>query len=81
MYKNGFRVIVPIDMRPLPNDDEMMVAMAVARYYETAVRFVQRGISHTPDIYLVRQRQYWEIKNVRGNVGRIKQCLRNITLV
>lgn len=70
MYTTSFRVITAIDMRPLPNDNEMMVAIAMARYFMTDVRFVQKGISHTPDIYLVKQRQYWEIKNVRGNSKR-----------
>lgn len=70
MQAKSFRVITAIDLRPLPNDDEMMVAMAMARYFATDVRFVQKGISHTPDVYLVRQRQYWEIKHVRGNSKR-----------
>lgn len=51
----------------MPTSDEIAVAEAMSRYFESDIKFIARGISHTPDIYIMRLRQYWEIKNPRGD--------------
>lgn len=68
--KSVFNVIIPTNLKPKPTDDEIAVANVLAGFFQSDIRFVTRGISHTPDIYVVRLRQYWEIKNIRGNGPR-----------
>lgn len=62
-----FNLIIPTDLKPKPTKDEMAVAEVLSNYFHSDIKFVARGISHTPDIFIIRLNQYWEIKNVRGN--------------
>lgn len=48
----------------------MAVAEVLSNYFHSDIKFVARGISHTPDIFIIRLNQYWEIKNIRGNGRR-----------
>ena len=62
-----FKVIIPVDVKPHPDQYEETVARILAKYFQSDVLFVPRSINHTPDIQVVKTRQYWEIKNICGN--------------
>lgn len=62
-----YSLIIPTDLKPKPTNDEMLVAEMLSDFFQSNIKFVARGVSHTPDIFVVRVRQYWEIKNIRGN--------------
>ena len=65
-----FDIITSTNLKPMPTKDEMSVAEVLANFFQSNIKFVARGVSHTPDIYVTRFRQYWEIKNIRGNGPR-----------
>ncbi len=61
----------------MPTNDEITVAEVLAKFFQSNIEFVARGISHTPDVYVIRFSQYWEIKNIRGNSSKtIENTLR-----
>ena len=62
-----FDIITSTNLKPMPTNDEMSVAEVLANFFQSNIKFVARGVSHTPDVYVTRLRQYWEIKNIRGN--------------
>ena len=63
-------LITPSDLKPKPDDYEQRTAAIVANHFKTDIRFVKRGAYPSPDLYLMRQRQYWEIKHIRKNGKR-----------
>jgi hypothetical protein len=62
-----YNLIEPSDLKPEPTKYEKVVARIMAEREKSDVKFVKRGTNTTPDIYIVRTRQYWEIKNIEGN--------------
>ena len=74
----NFRLITPINIKPAPSRDEENVARVLAEFLESDIEFVQKGHLRTPDLFVVRLHQYWEIKNIRGNSKRtIENILRS----
>ena len=66
MQGSFFHVIHPVGLRPMPDKNEELVAELCAVYFHSDVTFVLRGTNTTPDIKVLRTRQFWEIKNIRG---------------
>ncbi len=65
---NQFKVIIPVDMRPYPDNYEEEVARILARRLQSDMLFVPPSNSlHTPDLQVVKTGEFWEIKNIRGN--------------
>lgn len=65
-----FKVIIPINVKPHPDKFEEEVARILANKFRSDIVFVPRGIGHTPDIQIVSNQEYWEIKNIRGNAKK-----------
>ncbi len=66
--QNQFKVIIPVDIKPYPDSYEEMVARILARKFQSDILFVQpTGSLHTPDLQVAKTREFWEIKNIRGN--------------
>lgn len=65
--KPTFEVIVPTSIKPFPDKYEMSVARILAQKFQSDVRFIERGLIKTPDVQVVLTREYWEIKNIKGN--------------
>ena len=65
-----YYLIIPVGMQPRPTKDEEAVAKAMAGYLRSDIRFVERVSSSTPDIYIIKSQQRWEIKHIRGNSKR-----------
>ena len=60
------------------NQSEQHVAKLIAEYFQSDVRFVKPRIQRAPDLYVTKNHQNWEIKNIRGNSKRtIANNLRN----
>lgn len=76
---SNYRVIIPIGILPPPNQDELYIAQLAAEYFQSDILFVKRFMtSPTPDLYVIKTHQYWEIKTIRGNSKRtIENALRN----
>ena len=65
---NQFKVITPVDMKPRPDAYEEEVARILARKFQSDILFVPPINSlHAPDLQVVRDGKFWEIKNIRGN--------------
>lgn len=64
---NQFNVLIPITVKPHPDKYEEKVARILAQKFQSDILFVPRRANRTPDIQIVRTKQYWEIKNIRGN--------------
>lgn len=62
-----FKVLIPIDIKPHPDRYEEAIARILAHRFRSDILFVARNTNHTPDVQVVKTRQYWEIKNIRGN--------------
>lgn len=63
-----FKVIIPIDMKPYPDSYEEKVVRILARKFQSDMLFVPPVNSlHTPDLQVVKNGEFWEIKNIRGN--------------
>lgn len=60
-----YKLITPIDIKPIPTEDEQNVAITLAEYFKSNIEFVKRGSSTTPDIKVGTI--YWEIKSPKGN--------------
>lgn len=60
-----YKLITPIDIKPIPTEDEQNVAITLAEYFKSNIEFVKRGSSTTPDIKVGNI--YWEIKSPKGN--------------
>ena len=71
-------VITPTDISPQPSQSEQYVARLIAEYFQSNVQFVKPRIQRAPDLYVIKTRQNWEIKNIQGNSKRtIANNLRN----
>ena len=68
-----YNLIIPVGMKPKPDPYEETIAEIMAEYFKSNIRFVTRSSSITPDMFIIRTRQYWEIKNIRGNSKRTIQ--------
>lgn len=67
MNKKVFRIIRPVGLRPIPNEFEETIAELCAEYFHSDVEYVIRNNHTTPDIKVIKTRQYWEIKNICGS--------------
>lgn len=67
MTEHNFKLIIPNDLKPKPNEYELIVAGLLADRFTSNIRFVRRGTQTTPDIEIIKTRKLWEIKNIRGN--------------
>lgn len=65
--RSRFQVIIPISVAPHPDRYEEKIARILAQEFQSDVLFMARGSQYTPDIQVVRTKQYWEIKNIRGD--------------
>ena len=71
--KKEYNIIIPVDLKPKPDECERTVAELMAAHYKSDIKFVKRGMMTTPDILVLRYNQNWEIKNIRGNSKRTIQ--------
>lgn len=62
-----FKIIRPVGMKPKPDKYEEKVAELLAVKFQSDVAFVLRGSNTTPDVFVVKTKKYWEIKNIRGD--------------
>jgi hypothetical protein len=62
-----YNLIIPTDVKPTPDKYEIKVAEIMAKEFTSDIKFVKRGTNTTPDIYLIKTHQYWEIKNIEGD--------------
>ena len=62
-----FKIIRPVGMKPKPDKYEEKVAELLAVKLQSDIAFVLRGSSTTPDIFLLKTKKYWEIKNIKGD--------------
>ncbi len=62
-----YNLIIPIGLKPEPDKYEKTIARLCAEKFQSDILFVLRGTSTTPDIQVVKTRQFWEIKNIEGN--------------
>ncbi len=62
-----FQVIIPADIKPLPERHEVSAAQIIANYLMTDVQFVRRNNYKSSD--LKADNDYWEIKSPTG-VGK-----------
>lgn len=67
MRKQSFEVIVPTSVKPAPDKYEMAVARILAQKFRSDIRFIERGVTKTPDIQVLSTKKYWEIKNIKGD--------------
>lgn len=66
-----YNVITPYNIKPEPRPSEQRVARIMAQYFQSDIQFVPTSsVSRTPDLFIVRLHQLWEIKNIRGNGKR-----------
>lgn len=69
-----YNVITPVGMKPKPDDNEQTIAELMATHFKSDIKFVLRtNVATTPDILVVRYKQRWEIKNIKGNGKRTMQ--------
>ncbi len=50
----------------MPDEFEETVAELCAEHFQSDIEFIVRNRHTTPDIKVVKTRQSWEIKNIRG---------------
>lgn len=73
-----YNVITPTNISPSPNQSEQFIAKLIAEYFKSDVQFIKPRTQRAPDLYIVKTRQNWEIKNIKGNSKRtIANNLRN----
>ncbi len=71
---DSYSLIYPIGLKPKPDKYEMAVAEVCAKYFQSNIMFVIRGNHTTPDIQVVKTKQFWEIKNL---IGKGKHMIEN----
>lgn len=59
-----YRVIIPVDIKPLPAHYEITGAQLLAQYFKTDVEFISRSNYKTPD-FLINNTS-WELKSPTG---------------
>ena len=57
-------VIIPVDLKPLPTQNEYSVAEILANYFHADVYFVPRNNYKTPDFKI--NGRFWELKSPVG---------------
>lgn len=62
-----FKIIRPTNLKPIPSLHEEKVAAICAKWFRSDISFVRRSAHTTPDIFVARRKQYWEIKNIKGS--------------
>lgn len=62
-----YHVLRPANLRPTPTRCEEKVAEICALHFRSDVIFVMRSGHTTPDLEVVRMKQFWEVKNIRGS--------------
>ncbi|MBR0482674.1 hypothetical protein IJJ54_00995 [Candidatus Saccharibacteria bacterium] len=69
-------VIIPVDLKPLPTQNEYSVAEILANYFHADVYFVPRNNYKTPDFKI--NGRFWELKSPVGK-GKynLQHALRN----
>lgn len=65
---NSYQVIIPSDIKPLPERHEVSAAQIVANYLRSNVEFVRRNNYKSSD--LKAGDEYWEIKSPTGSGKR-----------
>jgi len=86
--RKDYKIIRPVGLRPKPDKYEERVAEICADYFNSNIEFVLRDNHTTPDIRVVRTRQSWEIKNIKGggrhmienNLRRASKQSRNVII-
>lgn len=64
--KQTYSIIIPNDVKPQPDRYEVAVARILADKFQSDILFIKRGIIKTPDVQVTRTKQFWEIKNIKG---------------
>lgn len=67
IQRQVFEVIVPTNIKPLPDKYEMAVARILAQKFQSNIKFVECGSTKTPDVQVLSTEKYWEIKNIKGD--------------
>ena len=65
MKKRGYKV--KIEACASPDVYEIRVAFLMSEYFYSDVILKKSNQSYSPDLYIEKVQQYWEIKNIRGN--------------
>ena len=80
---NQFKVIIPVDMRPYPDNYEEEVARILARRLQSDMLFVPPSNSlHTPDLQLRSKMTYLQaISRIRYFLSRPHGNIKQIILV
>ena len=58
---------VIIEAYASPDRYEIRVAFALLDYFDSDIVLRKSGQSYSPDLFIKRTNQFWEIKNIRGN--------------
>lgn len=73
-----FVVIIEDSKKSIPRQHELEAAQILANYFSSDIIFLRRLESKTPDLYIIKTNQCWEIKSPCGNGKRtIQNNLRN----
>jgi hypothetical protein len=67
----SYKVIIPFDLNPYPENYEVTAAALLARYFQANVTFVKRANYQTPDFII--SGVLWELKSPTGNGKRTAQ--------
>jgi hypothetical protein len=62
-----YNLIIPVGIKPKPAQYEQAIAEILSKYFKSDIRFIKRASSITSDIHILKLKQDWEIKNIRGN--------------
>ena len=68
--KKQFKVIILVEIKPHPDRFEETVARTLAQEFQSDILFIKRETVKTPDVMVCRTKQFWEIKNIKGNSSK-----------
>lgn len=60
-----YNVIIPTTVKPYPDMYEVTVVRILAENFGAMLFFIERSAIRTPDVQVIKTKQFWEIKNVR----------------
>ena len=67
---NRFRLFYDLNRNDAPKKHEEYVARIIADYFQSDIQFIRKTSSRTPDFYILKTYQLWELKSPLGNGKR-----------
>ena len=64
-FKKKHKLALPPEATP--DAYELKCGALLSKYFNSNIEFIPTGRSTSPDIYVTRLHQLWEIKNIKGN--------------